>query len=66
MIANVSRNGAPVGITGVGVYVPERVLTNEDLERMLETTYEWNTERTGIWVRRIVGSYVAASGIGVP
>ena len=66
MIANVSRNGAPVGITGVGVYVPERVLTNEDLERMLETTDEWITERTGIRERRIAGPDEAASDMAVP
>ncbi len=42
-------------ITGWGYYVPERVLTNHDLERMVGTTDEWIVERTGIRERRIVG-----------
>jgi 3-oxoacyl-[acyl-carrier-protein] synthase III len=39
-------------ITGVGHYVPERVITNEDLSRQINTTDEWITERTGIKERR--------------
>jgi 3-oxoacyl-[acyl-carrier-protein] synthase-3 len=46
------RNAA---ITGWGMAVPERVLTNADLERMVETSDEWITSRTGIKERRIVG-----------
>jgi 3-oxoacyl-[acyl-carrier-protein] synthase-3 len=41
-------------ITGWGYYVPERVLTNRDLERLVGTTDEWIVERTGIRERRIV------------
>ena len=66
MIANVSRNGPPVGITGIGVYVPERVLTNADLERMVETSDEWIVERTGIRERRIAAPDEAASDMSVP
>src|SRR5687767_12952586 len=40
-------------IAAVGSYVPERVLTNADLEKMVETTDEWITTRTGIQQRRI-------------
>ncbi len=40
-------------IIGVGSYVPERVLTNADLERMVETSDEWIVTRTGIRERRI-------------
>ena len=40
-------------ITGVGSYVPERVLTNEDLESIVDTTDEWITTRTGIKQRRM-------------
>jgi len=43
------------GIAGLGMYVPTRVLTNADLERMVETSDEWITSRTGIKERRIVG-----------
>jgi 3-oxoacyl-[acyl-carrier-protein] synthase-3 len=42
-----------VGIIGTGSYVPERVLTNHDLERMVDTTDKWIFERTGIRERRI-------------
>ncbi|RFC52413.1 MAG: 3-oxoacyl-[acyl-carrier-protein] synthase-3 [Verrucomicrobia bacterium] len=40
-------------IAGTGSYVPERVLTNADLEKLVETTDEWITSRTGIKERRI-------------
>jgi 3-oxoacyl-[acyl-carrier-protein] synthase-3 len=42
-----------VGIIGMGSYVPERVLTNHDLERMVQTSDKWIFERTGIRERRI-------------
>jgi 3-oxoacyl-[acyl-carrier-protein] synthase-3 len=48
--------GRPCSITGVGSYVPARVLTNADLEKMIETTDEWITTRTGIKERRIAAS----------
>jgi 3-oxoacyl-[acyl-carrier-protein] synthase-3 len=64
--ANVAGNGTRVGITGVGVYVPERVLTNADLERMVETSDEWITERTGIKERRIAADGEAASDMALP
>ena len=40
-------------ITGVGAYTPERVLTNKDMEKIVDTTHEWITTRTGIHERRI-------------
>ncbi len=43
----------PVSIIGTGSYVPERVLTNADLERMVDTSDDWVTSRTGIRERRI-------------
>ena len=39
-------------ITGVGKYVPEQVVTNEDLSKIMDTSDEWITERTGIKERR--------------
>jgi len=42
------------GITGVGHFVPEQRLTNRDLEKMVETSDEWITTRTGIKERRIL------------
>ena len=45
--------GRTCSITGVGSYVPERILTNADLEKMVDTSDEWITTRTGIKERRI-------------
>ncbi|MGD0017203.1 MAG: beta-ketoacyl-ACP synthase III [Verrucomicrobiia bacterium] len=47
------RPSRPVHIVGTGSYVPERVLTNADLEKTVNTTDEWITTRTGIKERRI-------------
>ena len=66
MLASVSGNGVRVGITGVGAYVPERVLTNRDLEALVETSDEWITERTGIRERRIAAPEQAASDLAEP
>ncbi len=66
MIADVSGNGIRVGITGVGVYVPDRILTNQELERMVETSDEWIIERTGIKERRIAAADEAASDMALP
>jgi len=40
-------------ITGTGSYLPEKVLTNHDLEKIMDTSYEWIRERTGIFKRHI-------------
>lgn len=42
-----------IGILGTGAYVPQRVLTNKDLEQMVKTNNDWILERTGIAERRI-------------
>jgi 3-oxoacyl-[acyl-carrier-protein] synthase-3 len=52
-------------ITGTGSYAPERVLTNADLERMVETSNEWIVERTGIRERRLAAPGEACSDLGV-
>lgn len=52
-------------IAGTGSYVPERVLTNADLERMVETSDTWIVERTGIHERRIAAPGEACSDLGV-
>src|SRR3989304_9976182 len=51
-------------ILGTGRAVPERILTNFDLEKMLETSDEWITERTGIKERRIGDEKTTASTLG--
>lgn len=48
-----SQPNRTVSIIGTGSYVPERVLTNADIERLVETSDEWITSRTGIKERRI-------------
>ena len=52
-------------ITALGSYVPPRVLTNSDLEKMVDTTDEWILERVGIRERHIVEKGVAASDLAV-
>jgi 3-oxoacyl-[acyl-carrier-protein] synthase-3 len=56
MIGSVSGNRIAVGITGVGFYAPEQVLTNTDLEAMVDTSDEWITTRTGIKERRVASA----------
>ena len=52
-------------IAGIGSYVPARVLTNADLERMVATSDEWIRERTGIRERRIAATGEACSDLAV-
>ena len=51
----------PVHIVGTGSYVPDRVLTNADLEKMVDTTDEWITSRSGIKERRIAPDWMCTS-----
>ncbi|WP_426447167.1 beta-ketoacyl-ACP synthase III [Paenibacillus sp. S-38] len=53
----------PVGIIGSGKYVPDRVLTNQQLEQMVETNDEWIVTRTGIRERRLAEAEQAASDL---
>ena len=53
-----------VGIIGLGEYLPPKVLTNRDLEKMVETTDEWITTRTGIKERRIISNGMLTSDLG--
>jgi 3-oxoacyl-[acyl-carrier-protein] synthase III len=53
----------PVGIWGTGKYVPEKVLTNADLEKMVETNDEWIVTRTGMKERRIASPEEASSDL---
>ena len=56
--------GRPTTITSLATYVPPRVLTNADFEKMVETTDEWILQRTGIRERHIVDPGVATSDLG--
>jgi 3-oxoacyl-[acyl-carrier-protein] synthase III len=55
--------GKPVGVWGTGMYVPERILSNADLERMVDTNDEWIVSRTGIKERRIASPEEASSDL---
>jgi 3-oxoacyl-[acyl-carrier-protein] synthase-3 len=48
--------GRTCSISGVGSYVPSRIITNADLEEIVETSDEWITSRTGIKARRVAGA----------
>jgi 3-oxoacyl-[acyl-carrier-protein] synthase-3 len=52
-------------ILGVGAYAPERILTNGDLEKLVDTSDEWIVQRTGIRERRIVAEGEATSDLAV-
>jgi 3-oxoacyl-[acyl-carrier-protein] synthase III len=56
----------PVSITGFGAYAPERVLTNEELSTMVDTSDEWIMERTGIRERRVAAPEQALSDLCLP
>jgi len=56
----------PVRISGLSTYVPPKLLTNTDLEHMVETTSDWIVQRTGIKERHIVEPGVATSDIAEP
>ncbi|MCX7971277.1 MAG: ketoacyl-ACP synthase III, partial [Negativicutes bacterium] len=57
-----SRN---VGILGMGMYVPEKVITNADLEKIVDTSDQWIVERTGIRQRRMLPDDWATSDMAV-
>ena len=56
-----ANNNYAVGFLGTGYYLPEKVLTNADLEKIVETSDEWITERTGIKERRLAEDDVPMS-----
>src|SRR5436309_872804 len=59
-------DGKRISISGLGCHVPERVLTNDDLEKLVDTTDEWIMERTGIRERRIAADDEALTDICLP
>jgi 3-oxoacyl-[acyl-carrier-protein] synthase-3 len=59
-------NGARISVTGLGCYVPERVLTNDELATLVDTNDEWIRERTGIRERRIASDDQALTDIALP
>jgi 3-oxoacyl-[acyl-carrier-protein] synthase-3 len=61
-----TANGVAISITGLGCHVPERVVTNDELSTMMDTSDEWIRERTGIRERRIAGPEEALSDLCMP
>src|SRR5438309_11861659 len=53
------------GILGLGMCVPERVLTNDELARTVDTTDEWIVTRTGIRERRVADDRTATSDLAI-
>jgi 3-oxoacyl-[acyl-carrier-protein] synthase III len=58
--------GQPISITGLGAHVPERVLTNDELSTLVDTSNEWIMERTGIRERRIAAPDEALTDLALP
>src|SRR6266498_4067603 len=58
--------GPPISITGLGAHVPERVLSNEELSTIVDTSDEWIMERTGIRERRIAAPEEALTDLALP
>lgn len=54
-----------IGIIGVGEYLPSRILTNADLEKMVDTSDEWITTRTGIKERHLASENEATSDLAI-
>ncbi|WP_422657338.1 beta-ketoacyl-ACP synthase III [Paenibacillus sp. EC2-1] len=63
MSENMNNNLRSVGIIGTGKYVPEKILTNSDLEKIVETSDEWIVSRTGIKERHIASPEQATSDL---
>ena len=59
-------NGRRIGITGLGVHVPARVVTNDDLAKLVDTNDEWIVERTGIRERRFASEDEALTDVALP
>jgi 3-oxoacyl-[acyl-carrier-protein] synthase-3 len=61
-----AASGPRISITGLGCYVPERVLGNEELSTLVDTSDEWIRERTGIRERRIAAPEEALTDLALP
>lgn len=67
MIGGTTRaDGFRASVTGVGASVPERVMTNDELSELVDTSDEWIIERTGIRERRIAAPDQALSDLALP
>ena len=53
-------------ISGIGHHVPDRIVTNEDLSKIMDTSDQWISDRTGIKERRYVKEGVGPSDLAIP
>lgn len=60
-----NRLNNSVGILGLGSYLPEKILTNFDLEKIVDTSNDWIIKRTGISERRVLEKHEPAFEIGI-
>lgn len=58
--------GSPVSISGLGSYAPERVLTNDQIAELVDTSDDWIRDRTGIRERRVAAPEEAMSDLALP
>ena len=63
MKKGITKDKPAACILGIGISTPEKIITNYDLEKMVDTTDEWIKTRTGISERRIVGPGIATSDL---
>jgi 3-oxoacyl-[acyl-carrier-protein] synthase III len=61
-----AKEGLQVTISGLGCYVPDRIVTNDELARHVDTSDEWIRERTGIRERRMAREEEALSDLALP
>jgi 3-oxoacyl-[acyl-carrier-protein] synthase-3 len=61
-----TANGSPISITGLGAHAPERVMTNDELSALVETSDQWILERTGIRERRIADDQELLTDLALP
>jgi 3-oxoacyl-[acyl-carrier-protein] synthase-3 len=59
-------NGRPISITGLGCSVPDRVVSNDELSKLVDTSDEWIVSRTGIHERRLADGPLAMSDLAEP
>ncbi|MAS33262.1 MAG: 3-oxoacyl-ACP synthase [Anaerolineaceae bacterium] len=64
-LPNTQDNGPYAHVVGWGMAVPDRILTNQDLEAIVETNDEWIQTRTGIRERRIAGEHESTATLGL-
>jgi len=62
----IAQANGTISITGIGAYAPERVVTNDDLSELMDTSDEWIVERTGIRERRVAADDQALSDLALP